>query len=127
MELSLFLAKVIGPVLVLVAASLLSNRRNIDLLFDVYQHPAAVYLTGVVETALGIAFVLSHNVWTPDFRFVITAIGWILLARGVGRIFFPYQVAGILKKFRARRPIFPLLLSIVLLIGAYLTYAGFMP
>ena len=126
MELSFFLAKVIGLLLMLVAASLLINRKNVDLLFDVYEHAAAIYITGTLETLLGIVFALSHNVWTPDFRLIITIIGWSLLVRGVGRIFFPSHVASILKKFRAARSIFTPLLAIVFLIGAYLTYNGFM-
>lgn len=125
MELSLLLAKVIGVTLVLVSAALLANRKNIDLLFALYKHPAAVFITGILETILGTAFVLSHNIWTLDFRGIITAIGWILLVRGVGRTLFPSRIPHLLEKFKKMRSIFTPLLIFIFLIGAYLTYVGF--
>lgn len=124
MELSLFLAKVIGPVLMLVALSLALNRSNLDLLFDTYRGSAAVFITGVVELFLGMAMVVGHNVWTFDFRIVLTLIGWILLLRGVGRTFFPSRVASLLEKFRTARPAVAPLLGAAFLTGAYLAYSG---
>jgi len=125
MELSLFLAKVIGLTLILVASALVVNKKNIDLLFGLYKHPTAVFITGILETVLGIVFALSHNIWTPDFRGIITFVGWILLLRGVGRIFFPFRVTNKLEKFRKMESAFTPLLIFVILIGAYLAYMGF--
>lgn len=125
MELSLFLAKVIGLTLVLVASALVVNKKNIDLLFGLYKHPTAVFITGILETVLGIVLALSHNIWTPDFRGIITFVGWILLLRGVGRIFFPFRVTNKLEKFRKMESAFTPLLIFVILIGAYLAYMGF--
>jgi hypothetical protein len=125
MELSLLLAKVIGLILMLVAVALLVNRKNVDLLFSLYRHPEAVFVTGIVETVLGIVFILSHNVWTLDFRIIITVIGWILLVRGVGRVLFPSRVTHMLEKFKKMQSVVAPLLIFVFLIGAYLAYTGF--
>lgn len=125
MELSIFLSKVIGLTLMLIAASMLVNRKNIELLFKLYSHAEAVFITGMLETVLGIVFVLAHNIWTYDFRVVITFIGWMLLLRGLGRIFFPTRVTDYLEKFKKMQGIFTPLLIFVFLIGAYLTYMGF--
>lgn len=100
MEQSVFLAKTIGLLLMLVAGALLVNRKSVDLLFNIYSHPEAVFLTGILETVLGIVFILGHNVWTLDFRVIITFIGWILLMRGVGRIFYTSRIPHILEKFQ---------------------------
>lgn len=126
MELSVLLAKIIGLLLMLVASALLVNRKNIDLLFDIYSHSEAVFLTGILETVLGILFVLNHNVWTPDFKGVITFVGWILLVRGIGRIFFPSRVIGMLERFKKSQSALAPLLIFVFLVGAYLAYMGFM-
>jgi hypothetical protein len=125
MELSLLLAKIIGLLLMLIVAALLVNRKNVDLLFSLYSHPEAVFITGILETALGIVFVLNHNVWVLDFRSIITAIGWILLVRGVGRIFSPTHVTDWLVKFKKMQSLMLPLLIFVLVIGAYLAYTGF--
>lgn len=125
MELSLFLAKVIGLVLILVSIGLLINKKNTNLLFNLYSHPEAVLLTGVLETFLGIMFILNHNIWTLDFRGVLTFIGWMLLIRGLGRILFPSKVTNMLKKFKKTQSLLSILLVFVLLIGLYLAYSGF--
>src|SRR4030042_3411621 len=125
LEQSIFLAKVIGLLLMLVAGALLSNRKNVDLLFSIYSHPEAVFLTGFLETVLGIAFALGHNIWTPDFRGVITFIGWILLIRGIGRIFYPTRATRMLEKYKKMQSLFVPLLIFVVLIGAYLAFMGF--
>lgn len=125
MELSLFLAKVIGLTLIFISVSLLINRKNIDLLFSLYKNPEAVFVTGILETVLGIVFVLSHNIWIVDFRGIITIVGWLLLFRGLGRIFYPLRVAGMLEKFKKMKSIFMPLLIVVFLIGTYLAYMGF--
>jgi hypothetical protein len=125
MELSIFLAKVIGPVLMLVCLSLAIDRRNIDLLFETYRSSAAVFITGVVELFLGTAMIVSHNIWALDFRIVLTLIGWLLLVRGIGRTFFPSRVAKTLAGFGTARSVVVPLLILVFLIGAYLAYSGF--
>jgi hypothetical protein len=125
MELSLFLAKAIGAGLMLVAASMLVHRKNIDLLFEAYRSPSAVYMTGIVETFLGIMMVIAHNIWVADFRLIITLIGWMLLLRGAGRTFSPSRIPRMLERFRVMDWIFAPLLVAIFLIGAYLAYAGF--
>lgn len=125
MQLSLLLAKVIGLLLISVAAALLVNRKNIDLLFNLYKQPGNVFITGILETALGIIFVLNHNIWTLDFRGIITVIGWVLLLRGVGRILFPSRIPRMLEKFKKMRSVFAPLLIFIFIIGLYLTYVGF--
>jgi hypothetical protein len=109
----------------LVALSMALNRNNIELLFEAYRSSAAVFITGVVELILGIAMVVSHNVWTLDFRVVLTLIGWGLLARGVGRTLFPSRVVSMLASFRRAQSAFVPLLIVVFLVGAYLSYNAF--
>jgi hypothetical protein len=125
MEVSLFLAKLIGVGLTIIATSMLINRRNIDLLFEAYRTPAALYITGIVEVFLGLAIVLSHNVWVADFRLVITIIGWTLLMRGVGRACMPHRIMRELEKFRAFKAYFTPLLFGILALGIYLAYTAF--
>lgn len=125
MQLSLFLAQVIGVFLMLVSASMIVRKRNINLLFEAYEKATAVYVTGILETMLGVIMVLNHNIWTKDFRVVITLIGWMLLLRGVGRTFFPTETTKTLAKFRRMESYFVPLLIGIFILGAYLAYKGF--
>jgi len=38
---------------------------------------------------VGLAIVVTHNVWTPDWRCLITLIGWIFVFAGLTRIALP--------------------------------------
>lgn len=125
MELSLLLAKVIGISLMVISMALLVNKKGVDLLFSIYSHTEVVFITGIVEVFLGVLLIINHNIWTFDFRVVITIIGWILLLRGLGRTFFPGRVPAMLRKFKKMIWIFTPLLIFIFLIGAYLTYSGF--
>lgn len=109
----------------LVSLSLALNRSNIELLFETYKSSAAVLVTGVVELVLGTAMVVGHNVWAFDFRVVITLIGWVLLARGVGRTLFPSRTVSMLASLRKMQPTLVLPLIVAFLVGAYLSYSGF--
>jgi len=125
MELSLLLAKIMGLALMLASLALLINRKSVDLLFKLYNHKEAVFVTGFLETILGLMLILIHNIWTFDFRGIITFIGWILLLRGLGRLFNPARSLRLLGKLKNLQKSFGYLLVIVFLIGAYLTYIGF--
>lgn len=124
MELSLFLAKLIGLGLTIISSSLLLRRESITLLFDAYKSAAVVYVTGILEVFLGLALILSHNIWTADFRAIITVIGWMMLVRGIGRTFAPERIPQLLGKMRSAESAFIPLLVFVFFVGVYLAYAG---
>lgn len=125
MELSLFLAKIIGLFLVIVAGALLLNRKNVNLLFSIYRNPESVFLTGVLDTFIGLSLVFTHNIWVMNFQVIITLVGWILLLRGAGRMLFPQKVVRMLEKYKKMQSLITLMLVMVLIIGAYLAYMGF--
>jgi uncharacterized membrane protein YedE/YeeE len=93
MPTSIFLAKLLGPILVVVAVGVLMNRKSVDALArEVLGSPALLFLLGFLDFASGLAIVLTHNVWVADWRIIITLLGWLLLARGMVRILIPDQV-----------------------------------
>jgi len=99
MQTSIFLAKLIGPIMVIVAAGVLLNRQSVDALArEILGSPALLFLLGFLDFAGGLAIVLVHNVWVADWRIIITLLGWLLMVRGAVRILIPDQV----KPFGAR-------------------------
>lgn len=123
---SLFLAKLVGLTLVIISAAMLVNRREVNLLFGIYRHPEAVFLTGFLEIVLGLSLVLTHNIWVMDYPVIITIVGWSLLIRGIGRTFAPEKVAKVVEKLKKiNKATVTGLLFTVLLLGGYLTYIGF--
>lgn len=129
MDVSIFLAKFIGLYLVIVSLGLLVDKKNVDLLFGIYKNKGVVLVTGVLEVGLGLALVLTHNIWEWNWVGVITVIGWMLLARGIGRVAFSGTVVEYLlvmeKKLRKNNTWTFILLFLVFAIGLWLTYIGF--
>ena len=69
------LARLLGPSLLLVGASMLLNQGGFEVLAqDFMTNPSLLYLASVVGVVTGLALVLAHNIWTLNWRIVP---GWI--------------------------------------------------
>ena len=124
MEHSIFLAKVLGLYLLIVPAAVLLNRKQFaELAKEFVANPAIVFLSGLLALILGLLMVVSHNVWTADWRAVITFIGWLTLAKGVVRILFPEKLATFVIDPSSTKWTFALI--VLLGLGIYLTCVGF--
>ncbi len=123
-RLTVFLARAIGPfTIVLVAALLVRGSAIIEA--SVADGPVMlVYAT--ISLAMGIAMVLGHNVWSGGaLPVVVTLVGWLILAKGVLLLFLaPGAVPRMFEQMRYSQH-YDLYLAPALLIGLYLTWAGF--
>ncbi|MEK7138833.1 MAG: hypothetical protein AAB799_01495, partial [Patescibacteria group bacterium] len=91
---------------------------------EAIKNPLFTYVSGFVFLILGVLLVVSHSVWTPDWRLVITILGWLVLLKGVGRIFFSNAVRRLIERKRNNRR-FLLGEIVVFMVGPYLLYYGF--
>ena len=84
-----------------------------------------VYAT--ISLAMGIAMVLGHNVWTGGaLPVVVTLVGWLILAKGVLLLFLAPErrCPEMFEQMRYTEHYY-LYLAPALIIGLYLTWAGF--
>lgn len=125
LETSLFLAKVIGLISIISATAVMVRYKE-SLAFDeeAVKSSLSTYVSGFVFLILGVLLVVSHSVWVIDWRLVITIMGWLVLLKGVGRIFFPHAVKRLIVKKRKYHK-FILGEVVVFLVGLYLLYYGF--
>jgi len=87
MPTSIFLAKLIGPVMLAAAIGLLLNQASYRAMArDFLDSPPLIYVSGVLVMTAGLAIVLYHNVWALDWRVIITLFGWMGLIGGATRI-----------------------------------------
>ena len=87
MQTSIFLAKLIGPVMLAAAIGLLLNQASYRAMArDFLDSPPLIYVSGVLVMTAGLAIVLYHNVWALDWRVIITLFGWMGLIGGAIRI-----------------------------------------
>ncbi len=127
MDASRYLAKLIGPVFLAIGVGLLVNAPAYRMMAEQFLASSAlIYLSGLLALPVGIAIVLAHNVWAPDWRVIITIIGWLAIIGGVVRIALPQFVA------RVGTAIFhagavPLVGGLaVIVLGAVLSYFGYL-
>ncbi len=124
MEVSIFLAKVIGLYYVIVFVAVMVNRKNLPRLAEGFSENLALgYLAGFLAVVVGLLIVVSHNVWVADWRAIITVVGWLALLKGIVLMISPGS-AGRHEKL-LRSPVIFVLYGVVLVLGVYLTYVGF--
>jgi hypothetical protein len=96
MQTSIFLAKLIGPTALLIGLVILFNPARVRTMArEVLQGEAFIFLAGIIALPVGLALVNTHNVWTMDWRVVITILGWLSVIGGVARIGFGDQIKTI--------------------------------
>lgn len=125
MDLSIFLGKVIGLYLVILGIFYIARRDMLlDLVNDIFRDSANSITGGVLAIVFGLMIVVSHHVWTADWRVLITLFGYLSLIKGLARLFFPHSG----EKF-ARQSISgygPIIWGLIcLLVGGYLAVQTF--
>jgi hypothetical protein len=126
MQASIFLARLLGPLLLVPGAGLLINPRLFrTMAVDVVGNVTLVYLFGLIDLAAGLAIVLTHNVWVADWRVLITLIGWLMLIRGLVRVLLTDTVMGYAAKFIRNRRLYPISGIVLVLLGLVLCYFGY--
>jgi hypothetical protein len=90
---SLFLAKLIGPVMLVIGLAVFANQRGFrDMAEEFMASRALLFLSGLLIMPVGVAIVLTHNVWTANWRVLITIFGWLCAIGGALRLFGPLFV-----------------------------------
>ncbi|HEY7232399.1 MAG TPA: hypothetical protein VH558_18735 [Pseudolabrys sp.] len=126
MQTSIFLARLIGPVMTLVGISLLMNESTFrKMATEFLRSPALIFFSGMILMPAGLAVVLSHNVWVLNWPLIITLLGWIAVISGALRVFAPERALKIGKKAMTSKEIITAAAAVWLVIGAVLCYFGF--
>ncbi len=126
MEISVLLAQVIGLYLVLEGLVVLTQRKFVmNIVDDMGNHKALMFVTGAMVFILGLLIVLNHNVWEASWKVIPTIIGWAMVAKGVALFFVPKIAMGKARKFAKNRNLRMLVGIVAVVVGAYLVYVGF--
>src|ERR1043166_3640189 len=126
MSTSIFLAKLIGPVCLVIGLALLLNRAAFRTLAGQFlDSPPLMFLSGVITLPVGLAIVLSHNVWAGDWRILITIIGWLGIIGGVARILVPQRAAAVGRTMLANPSTLCISAGVYLVFGALLSFYGY--
>jgi hypothetical protein len=120
MPVSIFLARLLGPLLLLPGIGLLVNPRAFRAMAtEVVGSVTLVYLFGLLDFAAGLAIVLVHNMWTVNWRVLITLIGWLFLIRGAARILITDTLIGYAKALIGNKRLYPVSGGVLVILGQH--------
>lgn len=125
MHISIFLAKAIGVYFLIIGIGMTINAKRIKpLLLDILNNPPLLFVTGFIALILGILLVISHNIWTMDFRLLITLIAWLCLTKGTIRVMFPQVAVTMSRKWVQSDISYYISMLILVILGIILVYFG---
>lgn len=123
MEISIFLAQFWGWLLVITCLIfLLRKKALLEEMFKLVEDKSFALISGYLALILGLVTVILHNVWTADWKVVITIFGWISLVKGIARIGFPEIPQKSVSTFKNKPVLMQILLIVAILLGAWLIW-----
>jgi hypothetical protein len=126
MQRSIYLAKLIGPVFVVVGVGMLLNTHLYLVMAEQgLRSYVLIYLSGILTLTAGLALVLAHNVWEADWRLIITLLGWLGVIGGTFRILWPQEVVEVGRAVIAHSEALMFGGFFVLVLGGVLSYYGY--
>ena len=103
------------------------GQATVEIMKRIVQNPPLLFIAGLMGMTAGLAIVLVHNVWSGGaLPVIVTLFGWTALTKGVLLLLLSPETEARLFIVGLRYEQYPALYAVVLLLfGAYLTYAAF--
>ncbi len=123
-RLTVFLARFIGLfTVVLVVALLVRGSATVE---AAVADAPVMLVYAIISLAAGVAMILGHNVWSGGaLPVVVTLVGWLILAKGLMLLFVTPDALHQIFDHMQYGEHYYLYLAPSLVIGLYLTWAGF--
>ena len=126
METSIFIARLIGPLVIVVGlTALVSPKALLEMAQEFLASRALIFLAGVLALLAGLTVVNTHNVWTAGWPVIITLFGWLAIAGGIVRIAFPGFTQSFGKTILAKEATLRVIAACQAALGAYLSFVGY--
>jgi len=126
MDTSILLARLIGPLLLVVGAGIFINLEHYRrLVVDFGTSPLSIYTAGTAALLSGLLIVAFHNVWEWRWPVIITVLGWATLLKGAVRILAPKLVAERAARYGRNTNILMTSAIVLCALGGVLAYFGY--
>jgi len=125
---TLFLSRLLGLSYLICGLAMLAHQNvSTGALATLPNNRLAVLGISSLLVLAGLSMVLAHNVWSkPPLVFIVTLLGWLTLIKGVVYLLLPAScMAAWLQAVFDCRGYWYFAAAFLLLLGAYLAYAGF--
>ena len=126
MQKSLTIARLVGPVLAAIGIGMLANQATYrEMATQFLGGLPFIYFSGVLALVAGLYILNVHHAWTPDWRSAVTAIGWVLTCVGAFRIIAPQFANFIATAIVANAGFFSGLGVVLIALGSFITFKGY--
>ena len=126
MQTSVLIARLIGPILVVVGLTVLINPKALQEIGQEFlASRAMIFIAGFLALLGGLAILTTHNLWTTGWPLIITIFGWLAFIGGILRIAFPALTKSIGEVMLAKGALLRVAAGIQLVLGAYLMIMGY--
>jgi len=126
METTLFLAKVFGLYLLAMGLLMALRRKELSATVEALaDNRPLVFLVGVLVLILGLALVVSHNVWIAGWPLVVTVLSWLVLTKALAYLLLPFEVTARLVRWLNRPAWFVMGGALWAALGFFLAGKGF--
>ncbi|HZP07833.1 hypothetical protein [Methyloceanibacter sp.] len=127
---SRYIARLMGPVLVAIGIGMVvgivtDGEGYLVLMKEFLGSRALIFLTAVLTLVAGLAIVNAHNLWVPDWRLVVTVLGWLFILRGVFALVLPALVQHLGEEVIAGHSGIIAGAAVTLALGAFLSVMGY--
>ncbi|MBF0187444.1 MAG: hypothetical protein HQL50_05920 [Magnetococcales bacterium] len=126
MQISQFVAQIVGPLYLVVAAGIVLNTKHYRKMMNAFlNNPALIYLGGILALVVGLVLVNHHNTWISDWPVIITILGWLALLKGVVLLIRPEPLLRYSSRWLSEdRPLRVIAMGAALF-GLFLTVMGY--
>jgi hypothetical protein len=121
-----FCARVIGPVMLIIGAIVVLRFNDIVMMMPaILQNAPLAFITGIFTLIAGCVPFAAHHHWNGGFTAILISIlGLLTMLRGVLLMLAPSMLAGFANQMLTAGPAPWIAGAVAILIGAWLTYAG---
>ncbi len=117
---STYLALLFGIYILAVSISMIANQKRLVGVMEGFVESAPlIFLTGILALLGGVSIICFHNIWTADWRLLITLFGWIAAIEGILLITIPEPLIRFAKSILRKPTLMSALGFAYLALGAF--------
>lgn len=125
MDLSIFLAKLLGLYLLIVAVLWVLRKEQFESsVKDFVDSKGMLAFSGGISIVLGLAIAIGHPIWEWSWKGLISLLGYLFILQGIMRLGFPELVQKNTSKMLGGVGYW-IGFAVIAILGIYLTYSGF--
>ncbi len=126
MDISVFIARILGPLFITVGLGIMFNRGYyVRVMEDFCKNYALLFFTSLFPLVFGMVVLMFHNMWVADWRVIITIYGWGGLIKGIWLLLFPNTVHGFMQIYIKHKAFLIAHSIIAIMLGAILITFGY--